>query len=139
MLVNQVAVFLENAKGRISDLCRVLADYDINVLSMVIADTNDFGIVRIITSDYAKAAKVLKEAGFVAATSEVLGIEIEDKTGRLAEILSVLDKNNIDIEYLYSYITKMDTALIIVKVKDIPYTEKVLISAGIKLLNNQIF
>lgn len=139
MLVNQVAVFLENAKGRISDLCHVLADANINVLSMTIADTDNFGIVRTITSDNQRACKVLKEAGFAAATSEVLGIEIEDKTGRLAQILSVLDKNNIDIEYLYSYITKLGTALIIVKVKDIPFTVKTLKEAGIKLLDNQIF
>ncbi|NLL55621.1 MAG: ACT domain-containing protein [Clostridiales bacterium] len=139
MTVNQVAVFLENAKGRISDLCQVLADADINVFSMTIADTSDFGIVRVITSDNEKAEKVLKEAGFAAATSQLLGIEIEDKAGRLAQILAVLKQNDIDIEYLYSYITKMGTALILVKVKDIAYTEKVLADNGIKLLNHKIF
>lgn len=139
MLVNQVAVFLENAKGRISDLCQTLANADINVLSMVIADTSDFGIVRTITSDNVKAEKVLKEAGFAAARSDLLGIEIEDKPGRLAQILAELNNNNIDIEYLYSYITKMGTALIMVKVGDIPYAEKVLAQKGFKLLNHQIF
>lgn len=139
MLVNQVAVFLENAKGRISDLCQTLANADINVLSMVIADTSDFGIVRTITSDNVKAEKVLKDAGFAAARSDLLGIEIEDKPGRLAQILAELNNNNIDIEYLYSYITKMGTALIMVKVGDIPYAEKVLAQKGFKLLNHQIF
>ncbi|HKL74350.1 MAG TPA: ACT domain-containing protein [Clostridia bacterium] len=139
MLVNQVAVFLENTKGRISDLCQVLADANINVLSMVIADTSDFGIVRTITNDNPKAEKVLKEAGFAAARSDLLGIEIDDEPGRLAEILSEFNKNSIDIEYLYSYITKMGTALIIVKVKDIPFAEKVLKNKGIKLLSHQIF
>lgn len=139
MLVNQVAVFLENVKGRISDMCKVLAKSGVNILSMTIADTSDFGIVRIITSDNVLAEKSLKEAGFTVSRSNLLGIEIEDEPGRLAEILEELDKNNINVEYLYSYITKMKTALIIIKVADIDYTVKVLEKKGIKLLNNNIF
>lgn len=139
MLVNQVAVFLENVKGRISDMCKVLAKCGVNILSMTIADTSDFGIVRIITSDNVLAEKSLKEAGFTVSRSNLLGIEIEDEPGRLAEILEELDKNNINVEYLYSYITKMKTALIIIKVADIDYTVKVLEKKGIKLLNNNIF
>ncbi|HOO22151.1 MAG TPA: ACT domain-containing protein [Clostridia bacterium] len=133
MLINQIAVFLENTKGRVSDMTKVVAAAGINVLSMVIADTSDFGIVRIITDDNEKAEKVLKDAGFAAARSDVLGIEVEDKPGRLNEVLAILNEKNIDIEYLYSYIAKGGAALIIVKVKDIPFVRKVLAEKGINV------
>lgn len=134
MLVNQLAVFLENSQGRISDLCKTLANAGVNVLSMNIADTSDFGIVRIITGDNALAEIVLKNAGFTVARSDLLGIEVADRAGALAEVLGVLGDKNIDVEYLYSYITKQNTALIIIKVKDIPFALTALTESGIKLL-----
>lgn len=134
MLVNQLAVFLENSQGRISDLCKTLANAGVNVLSMNIADTSDFGIVRIITGDNALAEIVLKNAGFTVARSDLLGIEVADRAGALAEVLGVLGDKNIDVEYLYSYITKQNTALIIIKVKDIQFALTALTESGIKLL-----
>jgi hypothetical protein len=139
MLVNQIAVFLENSKGKISDLCKILSTSGINIISMSIADSNDYGILRAITNDNILAVKVLKEAGFTVARSDLLGVEVEDKPGTLELVLAELDENDINIEYLYSYTTKVGTALIIVKVKDVDFATKVLQKKGIKVQSDVFF
>jgi hypothetical protein len=139
MLVNQIAVFLENKQGRISDFCSVLGKTGINLITMSIADTNDFGILRAITSDNEKAEKALKEAGFTVTRVDLLGIEVEDKPGALYDVLSKIDDKNINIEYLYSYATKEGTALIIFKVSDPAQACEILKSNGLKIIDRKLF
>jgi len=103
MFVNQIAVYLQNENGSLDSLVRTIADANINLTSMNIADTSEFGIVRIITNDNVKALEVIKSAGFLAKSQDLVAIKVQDKPGRLARVLDVLKQEEIAIEYLYSY------------------------------------
>lgn len=127
MLVNQIAVFLENRTGRLLSLSKALSDSGIDLVSLNIADTSDFGIVRMITSDNEKAAKALKEAGFVVKQTELVSIEVDDTPGGLTKVLEALGDSDIDIEYLYSYAkSNSSKASILFKTSDIDKANKFL-------------
>ncbi|MGN1097038.1 MAG: amino acid-binding protein [Christensenellales bacterium] len=127
MLVNQIAVFLENRAGRLLSLSKALSDAKIDLVSLNIADTSDFGIVRMITSDNEKAMQALKEAGFVVKENELIGIEVDDVPGGLTKVLEGLASSDIDIEYLYSYAKSNSAkATILVKAADLEKANKTL-------------
>lgn len=127
MLVNQIAVFLENRTGRLLSLSKALSDSGIDLVSLNIADTSDFGIVRMITSNNEKAAKALKEAGFVVKQTELVSIEVDDTPGGLTKVLEALGDSDIDIEYLYSYAkSNSSKASILFKTSDIDKANKIL-------------
>ena len=127
MLVNQIAVFLENRTGRLLSLSKALSDSGIDLVSLNIADTSDFGIVRMITSDNEKAAKALKEAGFVVKQTELVSIDVDDTPGGLTKVLEALGDSDIDIEYLYSYAkSNSSKASILFKTSDIDKANKIL-------------
>lgn len=138
MLVKQIAVFLENRKGRIHELTNVLARAGIDILAMLVADTTDFGILRAITRDNIKALKVLKEAGFTATTNDLIGISVEDKPGGLDKALKFLDDNDIAIEYMYSFARANQQAIILLKVQDVVGALAIMKKNGIDLLSNEI-
>ena len=138
MLVKQIAVFLENRKGRIHELTKVLAAAGVDIVAMSIADTTDFGILRAITRDNAKALKVLKEAGFAATTNDLIGISVDDKPGGLDQALKFLDDNDIAIEYLYSFARANHKAIILLKVADVVNALTIMKKNGIELLCNDI-
>ena len=102
-MVKQVAVFLENQEGRLSDCCKVLKQAGVNLQSLSIADPKEFGIVRLIADDCEKAQKALQENGFLSTVVELVAIEVPDTTGALADALIVLDENDVNIEYMYSF------------------------------------
>lgn len=119
MKIKQISIFLENTAGRIADVTKVLKDNRINLRAIMIADTADFGILRIITDDSEKALSVLKEAKFTTKTTDVLAISISDKVGALHDVMALFQNNGINIEYLYASLEKTgDTAIIIFKVED---------------------
>ena len=138
MLVKQIAVFLENRKGRIYELTRVLANENIDIIAMSIADTTAFGILRLITKDNMTALKVLREAGFTATTNDLIGISVDDKPGGLNKALKFLDDNDIEIEYLYSFARVGSKAIILIKVEDILGALTIMKKIGIELLSNDI-
>lgn len=139
MLVNQIAVFLENRKGRINDFAKVLSDNNIDLVSMNIADTKEFGILRAVTRDNAFAIKELKKAGFTVTSCDLIGIEVEDRPGGLSRVLKLLDKGGVDIEYLYSYArTEANKAVILLKVSDISKAISVISDNNIRILENSI-
>lgn len=139
MTVNQIAVFLENNKGKIKGVTDVLKSEGINMLAVSIADTKDFGILRAVTSDNARAIAVLKQNGYIVVNNDLIGVEVEDKPGGLGEVLGVLDNENVDIEYLYSYVKADGKAIILVKVKDIDSTTKILLDNNFKLIEKEPF
>ncbi|MBN2851096.1 MAG: ACT domain-containing protein [Clostridia bacterium] len=119
MLVKQISVFLENKEGRIAKVTRVLSDNKINIRALSIADTTEFGILRIIVDHPAEAEKALKENGFTVSMTEVIAIAIEDQPGGLANALDILHSNKISVEYLYAFISKTsDKANVILRVED---------------------
>lgn len=139
MLVNQIAVFLENQKGKIKGVTDVLKQAGINMLAVSIADSKDFGILRAITSDNASAVKVLKQSGYIVITNELIGVEVDDKPGGLGEVLEVLEEQHIDIEYLYSYVKADGKAVILFKVADVNKTVDLIKSKNFKLIESKPF
>ncbi len=118
MTVKQLSVFVENRPGRMSAMTRLLGDNGINIRAMSIADTKDFGILRLIVNDADKALEVLKEAGCSVTITNVLAIRIADRPGGLADAMDVLYKDNISVEYMYAaFINEQDeTAYLVLRV-----------------------
>ena len=139
MLVNQLAVFLENKKGRLKDLSGVLAREKIDLLTLSIADTEDFGIARFITTDNERALKALRVAGFTVTETELIGVEIGDVPGALSKVLKVLSDGDIGIEYLYSYSrTAGGNAIILFKVKEVGHALDLLSRADVRVLDKSL-
>ena len=102
-MIKQVAVFLENQEGRASDCCKVLKEAGVNMHSLSIADTKEFGILRLITDDNEKALAALKQKGFLSTIVELVAVEVPDKAGALADLLISLYEGGVNIEYMYSF------------------------------------
>ena len=126
MLVNQIAVFLENRKGRLAAMLAALSDAGINVESLHIADPRDFGIVRIITDDNPAAKKALTAAGFTVADTDLVAVEVDDAPGALTATLGLLSKEGVNLEYVYSYSRKGGKALILFKTDEAERAQKLL-------------
>lgn len=126
MLVNQIAVFLENRKGRLYALLGALSEANVNVESLNIADTKDFGIVRLVTDDNDKAAEALKAAGFTTARNDLIGIEVPDKPGSLTSTLGLLSREGVNLEYVYSFSRSGGKALILFKTDDVKRAQELL-------------
>jgi hypothetical protein len=103
MKLHQLSLFLENRPGQLTEPCRLLAGEGINICTLALADTERFGILRMIVSDWQKAAAVLNDAGYVANTTEVVAVEVADRPGGLAGILELLDDSGVNIEYMYAF------------------------------------
>ncbi|MGI6161688.1 MAG: ACT domain-containing protein [Christensenellales bacterium] len=138
MFVKQVSVFIENKKGRLAALTKLLSDNNIDLIALSIADTTNFGILRCIVNDTAAALDALRAAGFTASTTDVLAVEVPDKPGGLAEVLSIIDKADISVEYLYSFVrTQNDNALIIFRMEDTRGALEVLKKSGVTMLSQE--
>ena len=103
MKIHQLSLFLENKPGRLMEPCRLLAQAGISIRTLSVADTQQFGILRMIVSDWQKAAAVLKEAGCVVNVTEVLAVEVPDRPGGLAGILEIFENSGINVEYMYAF------------------------------------
>lgn len=135
MYVKQISVFLENSKGMLAKMTKLLGDAGLDLVALSIADTEHYGIVRCIVNDTDKGVKVLKEAGYTARLTDVLAVCVPDHPGGLAAVLSYLDAEGISVEYLYSFVrTAGDHALVIFHLTDIEQGRKVLLDKGVKLL-----
>ncbi len=135
MLVKQISVFLENKSGRLAEVTKSLAAGGIDISALSIADTKDFGILRLIVNDPEKAEKALKNDGFTVSCTNVIAIAVEDRPGGLSEALKVLDDNSIGIEYMYAFVGKTSNkALVILKTEDSEKAIKSLEASGIHVL-----
>ena len=103
MKLQQLSLFLENKPGQIKLPCRVLAKAGINILTLSLADTQQFGILRLIVKDWQKAKQILEQAGCIVNLTEVLAVDVPDHPGGLADLLDLLDKARLDIEYMYAF------------------------------------
>ncbi|MDR3199963.1 MAG: ACT domain-containing protein [Spirochaetales bacterium] len=119
MEIKQISVFLENSAGRLGEVTRVLADAGINLRAISIADTNDFGILRLIVNNQEQAVKALTDAGFTTRITNVAAVEVDDKPGSLARVMELFQKSDVNIEYLYASLEgKEGKAVVIFKLKD---------------------
>lgn len=106
MKVQQIAIFLENKSGRLSEIASVLAGNDINIRSLSLADTADFGILRLIVDKVEEAERVLREGGFTVGRTDVIAVEVPDKVGGLASVLKVIEAAGLNVEYMYAFVNK---------------------------------
>ncbi len=102
--VEQISVFLENKAGRLAEVTRILAEANINIRALSLADTSDFGILRLIVNDNDRAKEQLKKAGFTVAKTDVVAVEVSDQPGGLHHILRILQKANVNVEYMYAFV-----------------------------------
>ncbi|MGI9861551.1 ACT domain-containing protein [Moorella naiadis] len=138
MKIKQISVFLENKSGRLAAVTRLLAGQGINIRAVSIADTSDFGILRLIVDNPDRAYAELKAASFTVSLTEVLGVEMPDRPGGLSSILAILEEKGINIEYLYAFIGKGDNgALVIFRVEELDAAIEVLRARGINVLDGE--
>ena len=136
MKVEQLAVFLENKSGRLAAITKILSDNGINIRALSVADTADFGILRVIVDQTEKAKQALKDAGFTVGLTDVVAVEVTDKPGGLGEVLAVLDQVEINVEYMYAFVEKSSqNAVIIFRFDDADTAIEVLQNAGIRILS----
>lgn len=135
-MVKQISVFLENKSGRLAAVTRVLGSNDIDISALSIADTTDFGILRLIVNDPDKAVRVLKEHGFTVRSTDVIAISVPDRPGGLASALDVLERESIGIEYTYAFVgKKADEALVILRLDNPEKAIEALKKNNIKVLS----
>lgn len=137
MQVKQISIFLENKSGRLAEVTKVLGDNNIDISALSIADTTDFGILRLIVNDPQKAEQVLKEHGFTVSSTNVIAIAVEDKPGGLSKALIALENESIGIEYMYAFVGKAaNEALVILRVENLDRAVEVLTKNQIKVLSS---
>jgi len=135
MKVKQISIFLENKKGRLLEALKVLGREKVNIRALSIADTNDFGILRLIVADPDKAKIVLEQSGFTVKESDVIAIVVSDEPGGLADVLTVLNKAKINVEYIYAFADKQEAdAVVVLRTENVDEGVKTLKKAGVKML-----
>ena len=135
MLVKQLSVFVENKPGKLSAVTRLLADNNIDIRAFSVADSRDFGILRLIVNDPKSAVEALRSEGMTASATQVLGIIIPDEPGGLARAIKVLSDAQISVEYAYAFITpSVGNAYVIIRVEDNDKASEILKGAGIELI-----
>ena len=131
MQIRQISIFLQNEPGQLSRICRDLADADINIATLSLADTSDFGIVRMIVDDHEKAKEVLSTKGHLVNVREVIGVCVPDRPGGMGEVMTVLDKAGVNIEYSYAFaFHKGEKAVLVFRFSDNDKAEAALKAAG---------
>ncbi len=135
MAIKQLTVFVENKRGAMVSITETLSKHNINLRALSIAETQDFGILRLIVNDDAAAEKILREEGYLIKITDVVGIKISDEPGKLSEALKVLDENNINLEYLYAFMARTEKhAYVVIRVEDNAAAETALANAAFKLV-----
>jgi len=136
--VSQISVFLENKSGRLAEVAKLLADNGINIRALSIADTSDFGILRLIVDNPEKAAAVLRDSGLAVSLTDVIAVLMKDKPGGLSEVVQILSEANINIEYMYAFVTRSDEqAVVVLRVEQLDKAIAALVFHGTKLLTGE--
>ena len=137
MKVKQISVFLENTTGRLAEVTKTIANAGINLRAISIADTADFGILRIIVDKPEKGMEVLKKAEFTAKLTDVIGIILDDKPGGLMKVMDIFNRDGVNIEYLYSsLINEKGNVVVIFKVEDIDHGLEIVEKAGLEAISS---
>ena len=138
MKVEQISIFIENKSGRLAEIARILGDSGINIRALSLADTTDFGILRLIVNDREKAKQVLKEKGFTVSKTEVVAVEVPDRPGGLSEILQTLDRETINVEYMYAFVERCgENAVIIFRFDETEKAITTLHNKGFNILDGE--
>ena len=136
MFINQLAVFIENREGRLEQVLEALKNNNINIVSLSLADTSEYGMLRMIVSDPEKGKEVLKNNGFSAMLTPVLGVKMSHKVGQLQILLAKICEAGINIDYMYALATGSDDASIVIKTADLKKASEILEETGIELISS---
>ncbi|MBQ1956105.1 MAG: ACT domain-containing protein [Clostridia bacterium] len=135
MAIKQLTVFVENKPGSLVSITETLSKHNINLRALSIAETEEFGILRLIVNDDATAEKILSEEGYLIKITDVVGVKIGDAPGKLSGALRILDENGINMEYLYAFMARTEKhAYVVIRVENNAAAEAALTSAGYKLI-----
>ena len=139
MRVKQLSIFMENRAGRLAEIARLLGDAGVNIRALSLADTSDFGVLRLIVNDVERAMKILRDSGHTVSLTDVVAVEVPDHPGGLAGVLGRLRDANVNVEYMYAFVEKAtDKAVVIFRFEDLESALKVLQRAGISVLSAEI-
>ena len=138
MQVEQISIFIENKSGRLAEVTRVLGSKGINIRALSLADTSDFGILRLIVNNVETAKAALKEKGFTVSKTEVVAVEVPDRPGGLSALLQTLDSNSINVEYMYAFVERCGgNAVIIFRFDETDKAIGTLNDAGFTILEGE--
>lgn len=138
MQVEQISVFLENKSGRLSEVTGILAETGVNIRALALADTSDFGVLRLIVDEKEKAVAALKDNGFTVGKTQVVAVEVEDRPGGLHRILEILKSNDLNVEYMYAYVKHTaQNAIMIFRFDNIEAAVQTLQAQGVTVIDGQ--
>lgn len=137
MKIQQISVFVQNQRGHLRTPCEALARAGINIITLSLADTHQFGILRLIVPDWRQAKEVLEQAGFVVNVADVLAIEVPDHPGGLADVLQAVEQSGINVEYMYAFSERRnDKAMLVFRFEDADAAVAALRDCDLKLVSN---
>jgi hypothetical protein len=137
MAIKQLTVFVQNRKGTVVSVTDVLSKNNVNIRALSIAETEEFGILRLIVNEQELAERVLSENGYLIKTINVVGVKIGDEPGKLTSALKVIDEANINVEYMYAFMARTEKhAYVVLRVEENEEAEQALTNAGFKLITN---
>ena len=137
MAITQLSAFLENTPGTLYKAVCAISNAGVNIRALSVAETQDFGIFRLIVDDIDKAVSALKEEGHIVKITDVIGCKLEDRPGGLARIVKVISAIGVNMEYMYAFLTKTDNAYLVIRVEDNDAVEAALRARGIPLLQEE--
>lgn len=137
--IEQISVFIENTKGRLAEVCGLLGENNINIKALTIAESPEFGILRVVLDKAVEAKKILKEHNFIATSASVVAVEVSDTPGGLAKALKVLADNNINLEYMYGFVEKTsEKALMVFKFDNVEKAIDVLQKNNVSIVDDKV-
>lgn len=137
-MVKQISVFVENKPGRLKDVICTLAENNIDIKALSLADTTEFGIIRMVVSDAEKAKEVLSDSGVIVRICDILAVAVQDVPGALTKTFGILGDNGLPVEYMYAFGEKIgDSSIIAIRTDDMQLAKEKLISGGVTILNNE--
>ncbi len=137
MYIKQLSVFIENREGRLEEVLDVLKQSGVNIVSLSLADTSEYGLLRLLVNNPEAGKKALSENGFSAMLTDVLGVKLCHRVGYLQELLEVICKNGINIEYMYALSTGTDDASIVIKTSDLEKAAEILKETAVELVTQE--
>ena len=137
--IEQISIFIENTKGRLAEVCGLLGEKNINIKALTIAESPEFGILRVVLDNASQAKNFLKEQGFIATSAQVVAVEVSDTPGGLAKALKVLADNDINLEYMYGFVEKTsEKALMVFKLDNVEKAIDVLQKNNISIVDDKV-
>lgn len=137
--IEQISIFIENTKGRLAEVCGLLGEKNINIKALTIAESPEFGILRVVLDNASQAKNVLKEHGFIVTSAQVVAVEVSDTPGGLAKALKVLADNDINLEYMYGFVEKTsEKALMVFKLDNVEKAIDVLQKNNISIVDDKV-